>query len=696
MGASSSPVNAADRRNAPNAAYSRVHAGHGHTLFISGVRKVKSHYLTTPIYYVNALPHLGHAYTTIVADSITRFERLMGRDAMFITGTDEHGEKIVQAAEKSGQCVEALTDSISTEFRKLWPQLETAPARFVRTTSEEHKAVVRTFLQKVYDAGDIYFGEYGGHYCYGCERFYTEKELENGLCPQHLLKPEYISEKNYFFRMSRYQDWLKEYILENPDFIRPERYKNEVLALLDSGALDDLCISRPKTRLTWGIELPFDPEYVCYVWFDALLAYITAIGWPDSPEFNKYWPEAKHLVAKDILKPHAIFWPTMLRAAGLPVYKQLNVHGYWLARDTKMSKSLGNVVPPLDMAQRYGIDAFRYFLLRDMHFGSDGSFSEEALIGRINADLANDLGNLFSRVLSMTAKFCEGKTPLPGTDTDLEQDIKTLASESLANFQALFRQLRFSNALEFLWELIRALNKYVDTAAPWALAKAGDKERLGSVLYTLLECMRKVALHLWPVMPGKAKEMLTQLGVTLEFERIPEAGLLPPEVDAFGLLRHGASVAATSNLFPRIETEEGAKETGDKAKSESSTKTVLPAEKSAGSDLSQAVQIEFADFQKLDLRIGRVIACEQHPNADKLLRVMVDLGEDTPRQILAGMAEFYKPEEMIGRQVTVAANLAPRKIRGLESQGMILAAGKDCGLELITPAGDVPPGSKVS
>jgi len=655
---------------------------------------VKPYYLTTPIYYVNALPHLGHAYTTIVADCLTRFERLMGRDAMFITGTDEHGEKIVQAAEKTGQSVQALTDSVSAEFRKLWPRLEAAPARFVRTTSEEHKAVVRAFLQKVYDAGDIYFGEYGGHYCYGCERFYTEKELENGLCPQHLVKPEYVSEKNYFFRMSRYQDWLKNHILENPDFIRPERYRTEVLALLDSGALDDLCISRPKTRLTWGIELPFDPEYVCYVWFDALLAYATALGGPDSPEFNRYWPEAEHLVAKDILKPHALFWPTMLKAAGLPAYRHLNVHGYWLARDTKMSKSLGNVVAPLDMAERYGIDAFRYFLLRDMHFGSDGSFSEEALVGRINADLANDLGNLFSRVLSMTAKFCAGKAPQPGADTSLERDIKILASETLANFQNLFRQVRFSNALESLWELVRALNKYVDTAAPWALAKAGDKERLGNVLYTLLECMRKIALHLWPVMPDKAEQMLLQLGVTFEPERIPETGLLAPEIDSFGLLPPGIAVAAASNLFPRIEAEEGGEKEG-KAKGEAA-KTVPQAEKSAVDDASQLAQIEFTDFQKLDLRIGRVVACEPHPNADKLLRVMVDLGEDAPRQILAGMAEFYKPEDMIGRQVTVVANLAPRKMRGLESHGMILAVRKDCGLELMTPTGDVPPGSKVS
>ncbi len=647
---------------------------------------MSSFYLTTPIYYVNAKPHLGHAYTTITADAMTRFAALMGHDAMFITGTDEHGDKIVQAAEKAGEDPKTFTDRISAEFAALWPKLETEPSRFVRTSSEQHKEVVRAFLQKVYDAGDIYFGEYGGHYCFGCERFYTEKELENGLCPQHLVKPEYISEKNYFFRMSKYQARLKQHILDNPDFIRPERYRNEALAMLDSGALDDLCISRPKTRLTWGIELPFDHEYVCYVWFDALLSYFTAIGGPDSPEFAERWSGGRHLIAKDILKPHAVFWPIMMMSAGIPLYKNLNVHGYWLVRDAKMSKSLGNVVSPLDMAERYGIDAFRHFLLREMHFGGDASFSEEALIGRVNADLANDLGNLFSRVLSMTAKFCGGSVPAPAEDTDVETTLKALARDAMLNYQSLFDNARFSNALESLWELVRALNRYVDTAAPWALAKNGDTARLGTVLYTLLELMRKIAVHLWPVMPRKSVLMLEQLGVAFE----PMSTRLADEAESFGALAPGGKVAGSSNLFPRIELPEAAP-----AKPAEAVVEAKPAP-AKGPAPEPVAQIEFTDFQKLDLRIGKILACEPHPNADKLLKVMVDLGEESPRQILAGMAAYFTPQDMVGRMVTVVANLAPRKMRGLESQGMILAVHTDSGLELLTPGGPAAPGAKVS
>ena len=419
-------------------------------------------YITTPIYYVNARPHLGHAYTTIVADSLRRFHTLLGEDTWFLTGTDEHGDKIVKAAEAAGQTPQEFVDGISGQFQALWPKLGIENDGFIRTTDPDHKKAVQVLLQRLYDKGDIYFGEYGGHYCYGCERFYTEKELENGLCPQHQTKPEYISEKNYFFKMSKYQDALRQYILDHPDFIRPERYRNEALAMLDGGVLEDLCISRPKSRLTWGIELPFDKDYVSYVWFDALANYITALGWPEnendeSGAYRTFWP-GEHLVAKDILKPHGIFWPTMLMAAGLPLYRHLNVHGYWLVKDTKMSKSLGNVVDPLKAAEHFGLDAFRYFLLREMNFGSDSSYSPEAIITRVNADLANDLGNLFSRVLSMNAKYFGGKIPALGEQLEADDVLSEATDNGAANYVQLFGELRFSQALDALWAPIRAMN----------------------------------------------------------------------------------------------------------------------------------------------------------------------------------------------------------------------------------------------
>jgi len=647
-------------------------------------------YITTPIYYVNAKPHLGHAYTTTVADSVTRFHKLMGAEAYFLTGTDEHGDKIVQAAEANGQSPQEYVDTISALFKNMWPQMNISNNDFIRTTEPRHVAVVQDILQKVYDSGDIYFGEYGGHYCFGCERFYTEKELVDGKCPDHQTVPQYIAEKNYFFKMSKYQGWLKEHIKKNPDFIRPERYKNEVMSLLESGELEDLCISRPKTRLTWGIELPFDKDYVTYVWFDALINYVSALGYPDGDKFKKFWPSANHLVAKDILKPHAIFWPTMLKAAGIETYQSLNVHGYWLVKDTKMSKSIGNVVEPLAMKDKYGLDAFRYFLLRDMVFGQDSSFSEEALVGRLNAELANDLGNLFNRTLAMTHKYFGGMIPRPDVEDILDAEIKSVGRDALKSFQENYSNFRFSRALEGLWELVRGLNKYIDETAPWTLFKEEKTGRLQTVIYVLLENMRKIALHLWPVMPESSELMLKQLGIFFD----PIKFSLPKELDVWGLIESGTEVAKTSNLFPRVELpEEVAAPEQEKAKKEEKSKKNGKKSDNAGPEVAT---IEFEDFQKLDLRVGTVKEVEKHPEADRLLLVRVDTGEPELRQVVAGIAEFYAPDELIGKQVVVVANLKPRKLRKQVSHGMILAVKSGDKLQLLTPSGEVEPGSKVS
>ncbi len=675
----------------------------------NGGLTVASFFVTTPIYYVNAKPHLGHAYTTIVGDAFSRFHKCIGVDSLFLTGTDEHGDKIVQAAEKAGLDTQAFTDGISAQFQQLWVDMHICNDKFVRTSSAQHKDSVQNFLQKVYDAGDIYFGEFGGHYCYGCERFYTEKELEDGVCPQHLTKPEFISEKNYFFKMSKYLPWLKQYIQDNPTFIRPERYRNEVLAMLEGAVLDDLCISRPKSRLTWGIELPFDTDYVCYVWFDALLSYLSPLGMPDGDEFKKFWP-GQHLVAKDILKPHAIFWPTMLKSAGLPLYKHLNVHGYWLVRDTKMSKSLGNVIDPLQMGQQFGLDAFRYFLLREMNFGSDASFSEEALITRINADLSNSFGNLFSRVLSMNAKYFNSTVPTPLAEFEADAAIRSMGTEAMQNFVQLFSQARFSQAIDSLWEFVRSLNKYVDTEAPWALAKQGNMERLTAVMYTLIESLHKVALFIWPVMPKTSATLLTQLGTTAT-EHTPPCTNLNEEALNWGTFKTNTSIAETSNVFPRVEnTKTQNKEKQDKIKnitSDSKTKQDKTkdmqnqdnaAKKQENAELqSQPTSpLSFDDFKKVEIRVGTISNAEKHPNADKLLCLEINLGEEKPRQILSGLAEFFAPADIINKQVCVVTNLAPRKIRGLISHGMVLTAEKDGKLELLGVHGEVPNGSLVS
>ncbi len=507
-------------------------------------------YITTPIYYVNAMPHLGHAYTTIVTDTYSRFRTLCGDDVRFQTGTDEHGEKIAQAAEAEGISPKEYADRISESFRSTWPALTISPNNFIRTTDPQHIKTVQQILQQVYDQDDIYFSEYSGLYCQGCERFLTEKELVDGNCPDHQKPPTEIAEQNYFFRMSKYQDWLIEHIKSNPEFITPERYKNEVLSFL-SEPLEDLCISRPTSRLTWGIPLPFDDNFVTYVWFDALINYLTGIGFPDGPDFNKYWDVAEHVIAKDILKPHAIFWPTMLKAMGVKPYKRLHVHGYWNVNETKMSKSIGNVIRPAELVELYGVDTVRYFVLKEMSFGLDASFSSEVIIERQNSDLANDLGNLFSRALTMIGKYADNIVPEPykGLQNDLDRDLINAVEHMISEYRHNMESFNFNRALQEVWKVIGMMNRFIVTNAPWELAKdPAQEKRLMTVLYFLAESLRIIALVLKPVMPTAATKMAKALGLEDELKNATLAN-----AGQWGISKPGTTIVQGQQLFPRID-----------------------------------------------------------------------------------------------------------------------------------------------
>ncbi len=633
-------------------------------------------YITTPIYYVNDKPHIGHAYTTILADVLARFHRLLGDPTFFMTGTDEHGQKVEKAAAEKGIPPQQQADETVIRFQELWQKLDITFDRFIRTTMPFHKKVVQEALQDLYDRGLIYKAEYEGWYCVPDERFCTERDLVDGKCPDCGREVTRIVESNYFFKMSQFQDWLIDYIKSHPEFIQPAFRANETLGFLKK-PLNDLCISRPKSRLSWGIELPFDRDYVCYVWFDALINYISGVGYrQDDEQFKKWWPASYHLIGKDILTTHTVYWPTMLKAMNLEMPKTIFAHGWWLIGKDKMSKSRGNVVNPMDMAEKYGVDAFRYFLLAEMTMGNDASFSEDAFILRYNSDLANDLGNLLSRVLKMTLRN-GGTVPQPGEYSAEENELFAALHNAISATESSIKEMRLETGIAAILEAVRAGNRYLEKTAPWTLLKQGNTEKLNTVLYVCAELLRNVSVLLYPVMPEKMGDLREAIGLERELD------VNIRDLTRGGNVMTGKVMKDREPLFMRIMVEkENAQPKAVKAKVKEEKK------------VEEAPLISIDKFFETKLKTAKVLTAEKVPDSTKLLRLEIDLGGET-RQIVSGIAEHYTPESLIGKTIVVVANLAPAKIRGVDSYGMLLAAKSGKTLRLVTLDGDVPPGVQV-
>jgi methionyl-tRNA synthetase len=636
----------------------------------------KAFYLTTPIYYVNDVPHIGHAYTTIAADAVARYRRLMGNEVFFLTGTDEHGQKVEKAATQTGETPKQLADRTVEHFKQLWKRLEISNNDFIRTTEPRHIQAVQRFFLSVYTKGDIYKSEYEDWYCIPCETFWTDLQLDEENCPTCGRTVERLKEESYFFRMSRYQKRLLSHLKANPRFIQPKSRRNEVIRFVAEG-LKDLSISRVSFR--WGIPVPNDERHVIYVWFDALTNYLTAIGYgKDERRFKHYWPAEIHMIGKDILRFHAVFWPCFLMSAGLPLPRQISTHGWWTVEGEKMSKSKGNVVDPNIMIDRYGADAFRYFLLRDVPFGEDGDFSEKALIQRYNSELANDLGNLFSRTLTMLERYAGGQIPSASKTLRAEdRKLKDLVTGLHRKVATHMEQQAFHKVLQETWKIVDVANRYIERNSPWKLAKKPkDHSRLMTVLYYLAETLRILSLYLFPIMPKTSGIMTKQLGI-----KDPLTKAYLPRDHRWGKLRPGTSISKEKQLFPRIETK-----TDNTIRRKEATSMPLTRTESS--------IITLNDFRKIDLRVGQIKAAETIPGTAKLLKLQVDIGIEI-RQVVAGIATRYRPEELIGKPVVLVANLQPTTIRGVESQGMIIAAGDKEVVGLATFVESPSPGTPV-